>query len=124
MAKTDAELESEAIEIRDETAEAANTATRVGGTIKDIVDAKINKNGGGAFIIIGTYDASNENYPSTGGTGGSGEVLKGNVWVLINSGTYIDKYGDEITLDAGSMIMALTNSPGQTPGNWARFILS
>lgn len=124
MAKTDAELDSQSIEVRDETVDNANTATRVGTLFKDITDSKINRNGGGAFLIMGTYDASNQNYPGTGGSGNSGAILKGNVWVLTNSGTYVDKYGDDITLDAGSMIMALVNSPGQTPANWARFVLA
>lgn len=62
----------------------------------------------------GSYDASGNVAPSTGGSGTGGAILAGDEWVLSVAGTIfgtLRNIGDRIT--------ALVNSPGQTSGNWS-----
>jgi hypothetical protein len=61
----------------------------------------------------GTYDASTNAYPSTGGSGTSGAILKGNVWSISVAGTLAG-----IAVNVGDWLRALTNTPGQTAANW------
>lgn len=52
--KTDAQLNAEMNVIRDETVPKANTATRVGNALNDIVDNKVNKQNDAYLILSGT----------------------------------------------------------------------
>jgi hypothetical protein len=61
----------------------------------------------------GNYDASTNLFPSTGGSGTAGALLKGDLWYISVSGTL----GGQI-VDVGDSIRALTDAPGQTSGNW------
>lgn len=62
----------------------------------------------------GSYDASGNVAPSTGGAGTGGAILAGDEWVITVAGTIfgtLRSVGDRIT--------ALVNNPGQTSGNWS-----
>jgi hypothetical protein len=61
----------------------------------------------------GNYNASSNLFPSSGGSGPSGSILKGDTWNISVAGTL----GTQV-VNAGDWIRALSNSPGQTAGNW------
>lgn len=61
----------------------------------------------------GNYDASVNLYPSSGGSGTAGAIMKGDYWVVSVQGTIA---GQLVTV--GSSISAQVNTPGQTPTNW------
>lgn len=59
----------------------------------------------------GNFDASGADaYPTTGGSGTGGAILKGDVWTVSVAG-----HG----LDMGDTVRALVDSPGLTAANWA-----
>lgn len=62
----------------------------------------------------GSYNASTNLFPSTGGSGPAGTLLKGDIWTVSAHGTL-----GGIPVDNGDTVRALVDSPGQTPGNWA-----
>lgn len=62
----------------------------------------------------GNYSASGNVYPSSGGSGTAGAILKGDLWTVSVSGTL---GGTAVT--AGDVVRALVDTPGQTPSNWA-----
>ena len=62
----------------------------------------------------GAYDASGNAFPSTGGSGGSGAILKGDMWIISVAGT-VTGYG---LLHVGDSLIAAVDSPGQTYTNW------
>jgi 6-phosphogluconolactonase len=61
----------------------------------------------------GSYDASGNTYPATGGSGAAGAILKGDLWYISVAGTL-----NGILLNVGDTVRALMNTPGQTNGNW------
>lgn len=61
----------------------------------------------------GNYDASGNVFPSSGGSGSAGAVLKGDLWYISVAGTL-----GGVAVSVGSSIRALVNTPGQTAGNW------
>lgn len=68
----------------------------------------------GLFNDRGNYNASSNLFPATGGSGGAGAILKGDIWTISISGTL---GGTPVT--PGQTVRALVNTPGQTAGNWA-----
>ena len=62
----------------------------------------------------GTYDASVNLYPSTGGSGTAGAILKGDIWTISVEGV-IDGY----SIKTRQTVRALIDAPGQTSSNWA-----
>lgn len=70
----------------------------------------------GLFDDRGNYDASGNTFPTTGGSGTAGAVLKGDVWRISVAGTLGGN-----AVDVGDTIRALVDTPGQTAGNWATF---
>lgn len=63
----------------------------------------------------GTFSAAGGAYPSSGGSGSAGAVLKGDIWTISVAGTLPTGQ----VVEAGDTVRALTNSPGQTQANWA-----
>lgn len=61
----------------------------------------------------GSYDASTNLYPSTGGSGTGGAIKKGNLWAISVPGTL-----GGVAVGVGDWIRALIDSPGQTASNW------
>lgn len=70
----------------------------------------------GLFDIRGDYDASVNAYPSSGGSGTAGAILKADAWVISVGGTL--PTGQVVT--AGDWIFAKVDTPGNTQSNWAR----
>jgi hypothetical protein len=62
----------------------------------------------------GNYDASGNVFPSSGGSGSSGTVLKGDIWTISVSGTL----GGTAVVPQQT-VRAVVDTPGQTAGNWA-----
>jgi hypothetical protein len=62
----------------------------------------------------GSYNASGNVFPSTGGSGTAGAILKGDLWTVSVAGTL---GGHAVT--AGDVVRALADAPGQTDANWA-----
>jgi hypothetical protein len=62
----------------------------------------------------GNYDASGNAFPSSGGSGVAGVILKGDLWTISVSGVL---GGNAVT--PGDLIRALVDTPGATSSNWA-----
>jgi hypothetical protein len=62
----------------------------------------------------GNFDASVNAYPSSGGSGTAGAILKGDLWTVSVAGTM----GSQV-VTAGDLVRALVDAPGQTNSNWA-----
>lgn len=62
----------------------------------------------------GSYDASVNVWPSTGGRGAAGAVLKGDFWYVSVAGTL-----GGTAVGIGDCFRALVDAPGQTSGNWS-----
>ena len=62
----------------------------------------------------GSYNASSNTFPSTGGSGTSGAIKKGDIWTISASGTLPSSQVVEI----GDTVRALVDSPGTTASNW------
>src|SRR5690606_26428437 len=67
----------------------------------------------GLLDYRGGYDASGNTYPTTGGSGTAGAVLKGDMWVISVAGTL----GGE-AVQIGDSIIANVDTPAQTASNW------
>lgn len=66
----------------------------------------------------GAYDASVDAYPTTGGNGPSGAPGAGDEWYVSVAGD-LDISGLGVTtVFPGAILIALVDSPGQTPANW------
>lgn len=61
----------------------------------------------------GNYNASTNLFPSTGGSGTAGAILKGDLWFVSVAGTL-----GGVAVGIGDQIRALVDTPGQTSGNW------
>lgn len=61
----------------------------------------------------GNYDASVNTFPDAGGSGAAGAVKKGDVWLISVAGTLGGS-----AVEAGDVIRARIDTPGQTAGNW------
>jgi len=77
--------------------------------IKDYADGLVV----GLLDYRGGYDASVNTYPTTGGSGSAGAVLKGDMYVISVGGTL-----SGVAIQVGDMIIATVDTPGQTAGNW------
>lgn len=65
----------------------------------------------------GNFDASVNAFPSTGGSGDAGAILKGDTWIVSVSGT-----PPGTPVGAGDWLRALTDAPGNTATNWAKTV--
>lgn len=79
----------------------------------EAVQEAINTAVTGLLDYRGTYDASTNLFPATGGSGLLGAVLKGDFWIASVVGTL---GGTAVTV--GDLIIALVDTPGQTATNW------
>lgn len=77
-------------------------------------------------LVIGLTDlrgyynpATNSNlYPTTGGSGISGEIKKGDVWVISGLGVGVSALIGTKTVTDGDEIMSMIDAPGNTDSNW------
>lgn len=63
----------------------------------------------------GSYNASVNSYPSTGGSGTAGAILKGDIWTVSVAGTL----PTGLFVEVGDTVRALVDSPTNTQGDWA-----
>jgi microcystin-dependent protein len=77
--------------------------------LKTYIDASV----AGLLDYRGVYDASSNQYPTTGGSGTGGAVLKSDTWIVSVAGSLNSQ-----PVKVGDMIIAKVNSPAQTPANW------
>lgn len=63
----------------------------------------------------GSFDASVNAYPSSGGSGSAGAILKGDIWTVSVVGTLPTGQAVEV----GDTVRALVDTPGNTQANWA-----
>lgn len=91
----------------------ANSTTKYPSvkTVKDYVDAVA----AGLLENCGAYDASTNVFPTTGGSGVGGAVVKNDLWYISVEGVLAGK-----TVKVGSAIFAKVDFPAQIDGNWAR----
>ncbi|HNW49163.1 MAG TPA: hypothetical protein PKK88_05510 [Bacteroidales bacterium] len=87
----------------------SDTSIASAKAIKALIDASV----AGLWDNRGIYDASGNAFPTTGGSGASGAILKSDVWVISVAGTLGTK-----TVDPGDVLIALSDTPGQTASNW------
>lgn len=62
----------------------------------------------------GNFSAAANLFPSTGGSGSAGAVLKGDIWTISVAGTL-----GGVPVAARQTVRATIDTPGQTLGNWA-----
>lgn len=94
----------------------ATNFTTINDTLYPTVQAvqnAINTAVTGLLDYRGSYDASINSYPTTGGSGTAGAVLKGDFWICSVAGTL-----GGIAVTAGDLIIALIDTPAQTASNW------
>lgn len=98
--------------------DATEAAARIAGDAATLAAANAHADGlmVGMFDDRGNYDASGNVWPSSGGSGTAGAVLKGDVWRISVAGTLGGN-----AVDVGDSIRALTDAPGQTASNWGTF---
>jgi len=60
-----------------------------------------------------SYDASTNLFPTTGGSGIAGAVLKGDFWICSVAGTL-----GGVAVTPGDLIIAIVDTPAQTAANW------
>lgn len=80
---------------------------------KTEVDSAISAAAVGLLDDRGSYNASGNAFPSSGGSGGAGAILKGDLWTISVGGTL-----NGIAVTAGDVVRALVDTPGQTGSNW------
>lgn len=70
----------------------------------------------GLMDLRGAFDASGGSYPSSGGSGTAGAILKADCWIISVAGTL--PTGQAVSV--GDIIFALQDTPGNTQANWGR----
>ncbi len=63
----------------------------------------------------GNFDANASAYPSSGGSGTAGAILKGDIWTISGGGTLPTAQ----VVSVGDTVRALIDAPGNTQSNWA-----
>lgn len=89
-----------------------------GTTINDIWTASKTKSYSDSLVVglwddRGSYNASGNVFPSSGGSGTAGAILKGDIWTISVAGTL----GGSV-VEAGDTVRALVDTPGSTATNW------
>jgi hypothetical protein len=67
----------------------------------------------GLLDYRGVFDASVNTYPTTGGSGALGAILKGDMWIVSVGGTI-----DGVVVHPGNSIIASVDTPAQLTANW------
>lgn len=63
----------------------------------------------------GNFDASGGAYPSSGGSGTAGAIMKGDIWTISVAGTL----PTGVVVAPGDTVRALIDTPGNTQANWS-----
>lgn len=101
------------------TAVATQISTALSGyATQSYVDSSISSAVVGLLNDRGNFTPSG-NYPSTGGSGTSGAIKKGDIFTISGLGSGVSAVmGSKIVTD-GDVVRALVNTPAQTDTNWA-----
>lgn len=91
-------------------AAAATDATTKANAAKAYADGLVT----GLWDDRGSYDASGNVFPSSGGSGTAGAILKGDIWTISVAGTL----GGAV-VKVGDTVRALVDTPGSTAANWS-----
>lgn len=91
-------------ELDSEKQSAAQVAAAIDSAVASLLDFR------------GTFDASGGAYPSSGGSGTAGAILKADTWIISVAGTL--PTGQAV--QAGDLIFAIIDTPGNTQANWGR----
>ena len=67
----------------------------------------------GLLNYRGSYNASTNLFPATGGSGLAGAIRKGDFWICSVAGTL-----GSTAVTPGDLIISIVNTPGQTAANW------
>jgi hypothetical protein len=105
-----ADLEGNARDNADLNSELDQVLTDAQNYTDNAVDAAVV----GLYDDRGNHDASTNLFPSSGGSGTAGAILKGDIWTISVAGTL----GGEGVIP-GQTVRAKVDSPGTTAGNWA-----
>lgn len=62
----------------------------------------------------GSYNVSSNTFPTAGGSGAAGAILKGDLWYVSSAGTL-----GGIAVNVGDSFRALVDAPGQNATNWS-----
>ena len=89
---------------------AADPTTSLQPATKQYADALVV----GLIDDRGSYNASVNTFPTTGGSGTAGAVLKGDLWYVSAAGTL-----GGVAVNIGDSFRALVDTPAQVPGNWS-----
>lgn len=116
--KTKAQLSTQSDVIKNETGNKANTKTRIAQMYQDIIDSMVGIKDSRPWVDCGTWDASGNAFPTNGGTGDTGTVLRGNTFEISNGGTLVDQDGNPQTVSKYATIRALADTPGQDGSKW------
>lgn len=90
-----------------------NTKYPTTQAVKTLVDSVAAGVATNTWIDCGNYDASTNAYPSTGGTGTSNAIKRGNTWTISVAGTLGGN-----AVKPGDTVRALVDTPGTTASNW------
>lgn len=87
---------------------------------KTYVDTEISSATAGLFDDRGNYNPSTNSglYPTSGGSGVSGAILKGDLWTINGLGSGVSTSIGTKTVTDGDVVRALSDSPSQTESNW------
>ncbi len=88
----------------------ADPTTAMEAVTKQYADALVV----GLWDDRGNHNASGNTFPSSGGSGTAGAILKGDIWTISVAGTL-----GGTAVVAGDTVRALVDTPGTTVGNWA-----
>jgi diphthamide synthase (EF-2-diphthine--ammonia ligase) len=77
--------------------------------VKSYVDSMVS----GMLDYRGGFDASGIAFPSSGGSGPTGTILKGDMWIVSVAGTM-----GGVAVQVGDSVIANTDTPGQSAVNW------
>lgn len=107
----------DALQLKENISNKATDFTTVNNTLYPSVQAVKTYADGlvvGLLNDRGSYDASVNLYPSSGGSGTAGAIKKGNLWAVSVAGTL----GGTV-VGIGDWVRALSDTPGQTSSNWS-----
>lgn len=76
-------------------------------------DLVLKDNDTGLMDYRGAYDASSNTYPTTGGSGDAGAIMKADVFVISVAGTL-----GGVAIQVGDYLIANTDTPAQTSSKW------
>ena len=88
------------------------------GTLADLTDIQGAKDYADSLVVgllddRGNFNASGNTFPTSGGSGTSGTIKKGDLWTISVGGML-----GGVAVTAGDVLRALVDTPGQTSSNW------